>query len=113
MTTIDKTGGPVPPMPARYSDINFVVRIPGSMADYAPHIRRFVDAMVYKLKLNAHKGMWEGYSEEEAVRLLQGEVSELQEAVADGNMVEVILEAADVANFAMIAAAIAIGDTKR
>lgn len=94
------------------SRVNFTVAIPGEMAEYAPHIRRFVDAMVYKLKLNAHKGMWESYRDTEAVGLLQKEVTELQEAVLDGNMVEIILEAADVANFAMITAAIAIGDNK-
>lgn len=111
MGMITKAGGESPPKP-KLPTTSFVVTIPGEMEAYAPHIRRFVEAMVYKLKLNAHKGMWDGYSENKAIGLLCDEVAELDEAVEDGNMVEVMLEAADVANFAMIVSAIAIGGRK-
>jgi len=87
---------------------NFIVKLEGDLVQYGPDIRRFVDAMVYKLGCNVHKGRWEGLKETESVGLLQKEVVELQEAVLGGNMVEIMLEAADVANFALITAAIAM-----
>ena len=87
--------------------INFVMTIPGEMANYAHEIRRFVDAMVYKLEKNAHKGKWENLSVDEAFKLLRKEVDELQAEVG-GNTTKTLLEAADVANFALMVASIAI-----
>lgn len=43
----------------------------------------------------------------EYLPLLIGEVGELEEAVAGGNLIEILTEAADVANMAMIIASIA------
>jgi hypothetical protein len=77
-------------------------------AGYEDDFRRFVDAMRYKMKRNAHKGRWEDIGLIEAQMLLGKEVEELKEAIRDGNMIEIILEAADVANFAMIVSAIAV-----
>lgn len=71
---------------------------------YEHDIRRFVDAMKYKLRKNAHKGRWETYDQNTAQQLLLDEVEELAEAIKEGNMVEIMLEAADVANFAMMIA---------
>jgi hypothetical protein len=82
--------------------------VPPEVEQYAPDILRFVDAMVYKLGIKAHKGKWENMPIERALELLRGEEKELTEAVARGNMVEIMLEAADVANFALIASAIAM-----
>lgn len=70
-------------------------------------VQRFVDAMVYKLHKNSHKGKWENLDIEDAIRLLKEEVVELQESVKTGNFVEMLLEAADIANFAMMVASIA------
>lgn len=85
----------------------FVTKLDGNMAQYGPDIRRFVDAMIYKLERNAPKGRWEKYSLEDAFGLLQKEVEELRaEITGDKNMVRTMLEAADVANFALIVAAI-------
>lgn len=69
-------------------------------------LRFFVSAMLYKLKKNVHKGRYEqdGTSVEQALIRLKEEVAELEEAIAEGNDIEIIMEAADVANFAMIAA---------
>lgn len=64
--------------------------------------------MVYKLKVHHRKGRWEGKTVEQYVPLLDGEVAELKEAIAGGNMVEILTEGADVANMALIASAIAI-----
>lgn len=75
---------------------------------YEADLKFFVDAMDYKLKKNIHKGKWVNVDLKEALRLLKQEVEELELAIADGNAVEIILEAADCANFALIAASIAV-----
>lgn len=74
-----------------------------SMLDrYRRDIREFQDAMEYKLRVHQDKGHWEGANPEEMMGRLAGEVAELQEAIDEGNSIEIMLEAADVANFAMI-----------
>lgn len=83
------------------------IPIPPEVEQYTDDIRRFVHAMVYKLKVHHRKGRWENTSLDKAVQLLAKEVIELDEAVKDGNLIEILTEAADCANFAMIAAAIA------
>jgi hypothetical protein len=87
---------------------NVETSIPPEVMQYAPEIRRFVDAMVYKLGVKAHKGKWENMTIGRAMELLRGEERELTEAIERGNMVEIMLEAADVANFALIISAIAM-----
>lgn len=88
---------------------NFIVSLKGDMAQYGPDIRRFVEAMIYKLQKNAHKGRWEDLDIAKAYDLLTGEVKELEQAISDGgNMIELMLESADVANFALMVAAIAM-----
>lgn len=76
------------------------------MEQYEHDIRRFVSAMVYKLKVHHKKGRWEDLSVEEAMRRLREEVEEVEEALRGGNFIESTLELADVANFALIAASI-------
>lgn len=76
--------------------------------DYERELKQFIDAMRYKLKKNAHKGKWEELDLEDAIRLLRDEVAELEEATSRDSSVEIILEAADVANFAMMVANIAM-----
>lgn len=93
--------------PAGDVQFSFVTTLRGDMAKYGPDIRRFIDAMIYKLERNAHKGRWEDLSLEKAFDLLKREVCELDvEVKGDRNMVRTMLEAADVANFALIVAAI-------
>lgn len=77
------------------------------MAELETDLRFFQDAMRYKLEKNAHKGRWENMTVETALTLLKQEVVELEEAIVKGNNVEIILESADCANYAMIAAVIA------
>lgn len=94
---------------AEKATFDFTVKLEGDMIKYGPDIRRFVDAMIYKLEKNAHKGRWEDLSLEDAFMRLTDEVSELKAEVhGDRNMVRTMLEAADVANFALIVAAIAM-----
>lgn len=82
--------------------------LPPEVQQYRDEIRRFVEAMVYKLSRHASKGKWENTSIDKAADLLDGEVKELREAILRGNMVEVLLESADVANYAMIISAISM-----
>lgn len=82
--------------------------IPPEIADLEPALKRFFDAMIYKLRKHAGKGRWEAKDLDKIQELLVEEVGELAEAIQEGNQIETVLEAADVANYAMIAAAIAI-----
>jgi NTP pyrophosphatase (non-canonical NTP hydrolase) len=84
-----------------------VIEIPNEVLPYRDDIRRFVDAMVFKLKVHHKKGRWEGKTVGEYVPLLEGEVAELKEAIEGGNLIEIFLEGADVANMALIAVSIA------
>lgn len=84
-----------------------VTSLPEEVQQYRDDIRRFVDAMVYKLRVHHKKGRWEEMPLERALELLRGEVQELDTAVKEGNLLEILTEAADVANYAMIIASIA------
>lgn len=84
--------------------------LPDNVEGLAAPLKAFVDAMVYKLAKNAHKGKWEGIPLTKALELLDGEVVELKEAFITGNTIEIMLESSDVANFALMAANIAIRD---
>lgn len=84
------------------------VILPEEVLPYKTDIARFVEAMIYKLKVHHKKGKWEDRNPKDNLGLLGKEVVELTEAVEGGNMVEIMLEAADVANFALIQASIAV-----
>lgn len=73
-----------------------------------PDLQRFFDAMVYKLRRNHHKGNWQTLPMDKAWKDLEGEVVELASAVAHGSSAEILFEAADVANEALICANIAL-----
>lgn len=75
---------------------------------YDREIKMFTDAMKAKLAANMHKGRnWESLDLEAILARLKDEVEELRQAIAGGNTVEIVLEAADIGNFAMIASHIA------
>lgn len=84
------------------------IHIPDNIRGIEPAIKSFVDAMVYKLSKNAHKGKWSDLDVGSAFVRMEEEREELQNAMANGNTVEILLEAADVANFALILANIAV-----
>lgn len=67
-------------------------------------IHVFSEYMEHKLALNDHKGGWELTPLPILLDKLRAEVEELAEAVEDGTNLEKMLEAADVANFAMMIA---------
>lgn len=87
-------------------DSSITVKLPDEVLPYKEDIRRFLDAMVYKLKVHSKKGKWENLSALACVDRIEGEVGELTEAIDGGNLLEVMMEAADVANYAMICSAI-------
>jgi NTP pyrophosphatase (non-canonical NTP hydrolase) len=78
------------------------------VSNFERELKQFVDAMRYKLKKNAHKGKWEDLDLPTAIQRLKDEVAELEEATSRDSSIEVILEAADVANFAMMVCNIAM-----
>jgi NTP pyrophosphatase (non-canonical NTP hydrolase) len=67
-------------------------------------VETFAHAMEYKLGLNDHKGGWEDMSNDDLFAKLRGEVDELQQAIEEGNYINILLEAADVANYALMIA---------
>ncbi len=71
---------------------------------YNKEMKIFTDAMIHKLRLNQKKGGWENKSLPELFDKLRGEITELEEAIGGGNYIEILLEAADVANYAMMIA---------
>lgn len=87
------------------------ITLPAEMAGTEAEVKSFIDAMIYKLAKNAHKGKWETTDLKKARQLLNGEIEELDDAIeSKSNTVEILLEAADVANFALILATVAIRD---
>lgn len=80
------------------------ITIPPGCEPYTNDIRRFVHAMLYKLAKNAHKGRWESMSMQGEYDKLLVEVEELRAAMEGRNTVDIMLEAADVANYALIIA---------
>ena len=88
------------------------VVVPHELTPIVPDLQRFFDAMVYKLRRNAHKGRWADLSVDDALQRLREEVGELHESVLAGSSIEITMEAADVANFALIVANIALENKK-
>lgn len=84
------------------------INIPDSLAGQEVRVKRFFDAMIYKLSKNAHKSGFESADIHGCLKRLREEANELDEAIRDGNTIEILLEAADCANFALIAATAAI-----
>lgn len=84
------------------------IRIPPELKGYAPSLKRFFDAMIFKLRRNAHKGKWEAVPLARAMTALRDEADELEEAVRNGNISEITLEGADCANQALIVTEIAL-----
>lgn len=82
--------------------------VPKELSHIEGDLRRFFDAMIYKLRKNRDKGRWENLSIEDALKMLRDEVSELDEAIAEGSTIDMILECADVANFGLILSSIAL-----
>lgn len=82
--------------------------IPDELEHVADDIRRFMDAMLYKLRKNSKKSKpgekWLDEPMGKRFGKLEAELNELRDAISERNSVEVLLEASDVANYALIIA---------
>ena len=83
---------------------SITITVPQGCEIYANDIRRFVHAMLYKLSINSAKGRWKDIDVNSYMDKMEEERDELREALATDNTVSILLEAADVANFALIIA---------
>ena len=86
------------------------VYIPDELTPIAKDLSRFWSAMVYKLRKNKHKGKWEDLSLSEALLRMVEEVGELKQAMHEQSYAEILLEGADIANFAMIITSVALDE---
>lgn len=84
--------------------------MPAYKGEYEDVLGPFVDAMRHKLASNKHRGKrnWQDVSPQVLLKYLKKEIEELEEAIEGGNQIEILLEAADVGNFAMMLANVAI-----
>tara|TARA_R110000765_G_scaffold335353_1_gene425749 strand:- start:368 stop:697 length:330 start_codon:yes stop_codon:yes gene_type:complete len=82
------------------------IPIPDGCEAYESDIWRFVVLMLDKLNRNIHKGHWDNVDVTQAFDLLIDEVEELRAAIKEEDGDSVKLEAADVANFALIIASV-------
>lgn len=69
-----------------------------------PAVQWFAMSMERKLDLNRHKGTWIHCTPNELLKRLKEETQELEDEIKTGNLDNVLQEAADVANFAMMIA---------
>lgn len=84
------------------------IHVPDELHEEHTRIKRFFDAMIYKLSQNSHKSGFSHVDIDFCLTRMVQEIEELREAIEVGNSIETLLESADVANFAMIAAVAAI-----
>lgn len=75
---------------------------------YDREMKVLTDAMKYKLMANAKKGRWEDVDLSTAFDRLRNEIDELEEAIQRGNSAEILMESADIANFALIISDVAM-----
>ena len=73
----------------------------GHFGEYDEYLRMLAEAQRYKLRVNAKKGFLGDVPPADLLAKLKEEVSELEDAAARGSKIEMILEAADIANFAL------------
>lgn len=96
----DAVDGSLQPVPVEAALTEIDRFTSGDFTEYDAYLKLFVEAMKYKLRLNAHKGHIGDVPVADLLRFLKKEVQELEEAVGRNNHVEAMLEGADIANFA-------------
>lgn len=84
--------------------------MPTYKGEHEKELIPFIDAMRYKLVNNKYRGQrrWEEDGIDAIMDRLRQEVEELAEAIRGGNTAEIMMEGADVGNFAMMVVTIAI-----
>lgn len=83
---------------------DFTVELTEELAPFKGDLNYFVSTMVRKLHINRHKGFCEGVSIEQLVKLLRGELAELENALKEESQFNSALEAVDVSNMAFLVA---------
>lgn len=83
---------------------SITIHLPDEIAHYEGDLRFFFDLMVFKLNLNRHKGFGEGKDPTDLADRADDELTELRDACERGSQADVVMEAADVANFAWLTA---------
>jgi NTP pyrophosphatase (non-canonical NTP hydrolase) len=86
--------------------------LPDSVAEHEGDIRYFVDSMVQKLAANSHKGWSTKHDVEERFQGIASESAELRQALDTENQFEAFMEAADVANMALLCGMAVIKQTR-
>lgn len=81
-----------------------IIPLPIEMEPYRADLGYFFQTMVRKLHVNRHKGTSNTLSLDALFEGLQGEIAELEVAVAREGQFDAPLEAADVANFGFLIA---------
>lgn len=89
------------------------IHVPDDLAALVPDLERFISAMVHKLHRNRHKGKWEDLNLTDALARLHDEARELEEAICQRSYADILMEGADVANFALIIASVALNNPHR
>jgi NTP pyrophosphatase (non-canonical NTP hydrolase) len=69
------------------------------MDKYEETKRILNDMASVKMAMNSHKGNIEDIDEVRLVTMLKAEVTELEEAIQSGDLMQILQEAADVQNF--------------
>lgn len=90
--------------------------MPSYKGEYEWALKPFTDAMRVKLAMNKHKDRGDGWESVDLSQIFAGlkkEVAELEEALIRRNTTEILLECADIANFAMIVANVATREAVR
>lgn len=78
------------------------VYIPDTMKEHENDIKFMFDLMVRKLDVNRHKGWLQGVSIDTLMSGILREIEEVKTEIINENQMSTIIEAADVANFAVL-----------
>lgn len=89
------------------------VHLPDEIAHYEPDLRFVFETMVRKLYINREKGFAENMSFIDAVATVDGEAAELHTALREESQMAFFGEAIDVANTGVLAALVALRNTKK
>lgn len=87
------------------------VHVPETLRDLEPELRYFFETMVQKLNVNRHKGNF-GADMDVLRAGMRAEYDEMHTAINKESQFDVFLEAADVANFALLIGASALRKDK-
>ena len=89
------------------------VHLPDEIAHYEPDLRFVFETMVRKLYVNREKGFAENMSFIDAVMLVDDEAEELRTALREESQMAFFGEAVVVANTGVLAALVALRNTKK